>query len=416
MDALSTSPYFHNWQRKLIALVGAIAIWLFVNQSITETKAVANVPVRLVNLPAERTVEGLLPNGILSKRVTLTLTGTKDTIDSLEPSDLEVVVDAASLPDESILQVSKKNLISLNPDIDPTRTVSAVESSEFVIKLSKLITEQIPITIAAPLGQAPEGYQFLDIWPQQLHYTITGPEEQIRRLQEKGLHLTFDLNKISKAELDALEGSSEAFRGDEVIFPVPDSWKKIVLPFDGDEQQPINDPTAKELAITLLRKQPIALQVDVPVRVFYPVDTSALLNPKTHPLTRVDWLAERNSITLTSLPLFTRDVSEWFVDVVRNNIEITIVAADPKTRSELLWGIEFVNLLDLEDTFVAFLMADHGTQRPSLIDPKKKEARLRRRFRDYVQIMRLYKGPEHPLQLECRVDRAGIVARDITPQ
>lgn len=405
----------NNWPRKLFALCIGLVIWLFVNQSITATKTIANVAVRLVNLPADRTVEGLLPNGILSKRVVLTLTGTKDFIDTLESSDLEVVVDASTIPDESILQVTKKNLISLNPDIDLVRYLTQPPSnSEFVIKLSKLITEKIPIFIGPPTGEPPEPYQFLDIWPQQLYQTVTGPEEQILRLQEKGLMLVFDLDKVTKASLDAIQGSPDAFRGDEVAFNVPESWKRISVPIGGGQEEVINDPLAKELVISFLRKEFIPFGVDIPVRVYYPIAHSKEINPVSHPLTIGGWLSEANSIKLTSRPLMAAEVSRWFVDVIRDNMEITIVAAPLSEREQLQWGIEIANLRELEETFVAFLMTERlPSPRSSLGDPKKKEARLRRRFRDYVQKLRLYRAPDKPLLLDCRLQEKSITSREI---
>lgn len=412
MEAINPHWFFHNWQRKLLAIFGAIAIWLLVDQSITSQKTVSNVPVRLVNLPSDRTVEGLLPNGILAKRVTLTLFGTKDLVDSLESSDLEVVVDAANLPDESLVQVSKKNLVSLNPDIDLSRHVTSLSSSEFVVKLSKLITAKIPVTMGAPIGEAPDSYQFLDIWPQVLYHTLTGPEEQVRRLQDRGLQLVFDLSQITKAELDALPASQEAYRGDEVAFRVPDGWKKVYIPISGEISELINDPLASDLSITFLRKEFIPLSIPLPVRVFYPVNHSATINPNTYPLGRAGWISERNGIVLTTLPLMVTGVSHLFLDVVKNNIEIAIVAVPKSERETLQWGIEFVNLRDLEETFVNILMTEKTKE--GVVDLKKKDARLRRHFREYVQTMRLLKTPDQRFLLECHLGDNVVTARDVT--
>lgn len=99
METVIYNFFFHNWKRKALALVSAAIVWLFVNQSITEVKTISNVPIRIINLPSDKTIQGLLPNGILSKRITLTLTGTKDVIEELEPGDVEVLLDA-SLADQ----------------------------------------------------------------------------------------------------------------------------------------------------------------------------------------------------------------------------------------------------------------------------------------------------------------------------
>jgi len=55
--------FLENIPRKLVAILTAIIIFFFVNQSLTVTKVVNNVSIRLINIPPQKTVEGLLPNG-----------------------------------------------------------------------------------------------------------------------------------------------------------------------------------------------------------------------------------------------------------------------------------------------------------------------------------------------------------------
>src|ERR1700722_4318953 len=111
MDSIIFKLLFNNWQRKCLAIIAAVIIWYFVNHSITAIKTIPHVPIRIVNLPQGKTVQGLLPNGILAKRVTLTLNGKKGVVDQLEPGDIEVHIDATNNPDEWIVQVNKKNLV-----------------------------------------------------------------------------------------------------------------------------------------------------------------------------------------------------------------------------------------------------------------------------------------------------------------
>ena len=77
METILTRLFFHNWQQKLVALIAALIIWLFVNHSIIDSKTIANIPVRVVNMPSDKTILGLMPNGVLSKRISLTLSGKK---------------------------------------------------------------------------------------------------------------------------------------------------------------------------------------------------------------------------------------------------------------------------------------------------------------------------------------------------
>src|SRR4051812_46300855 len=109
--------FFNNWQRKLIALVFAIIIWMMVSRSMTVNKVIPNVPVRITNVPHGKTIEGMQQfDGTLSRRITITLNGHKAVLDEISNKDIEVMIDAQDKPHEWIASIGKKNLISLNPD------------------------------------------------------------------------------------------------------------------------------------------------------------------------------------------------------------------------------------------------------------------------------------------------------------
>ncbi len=410
MDSLIKRIFIDDWRQKVVAVLGAFVIWLFIHQSITETKTLPNVPIRLVNIPSDRTLQGLLPNGLLNRRVNLTVSGTKDVIDNLESSDLEVLIDASTLPDEWVLQVSKKNLISLNPEIDLLHHISTVSNNELVIKMSRLITERIPVYIAPPLGTAPEGYQFLDIYPQTLYHTITGPEELLHQLEEKGFHLTFDLDEISKSQLDQLKGSELSFRSDEVNFPVPDRWKTLLVPFESELPEIINDPRAKELHITFLRKEIIPIGQEIPIRVFYPIEYSGQINPGDGALATNELVVEENDLKLFRQPLYLGEVSRLFIDIVKNNLELVVVAAPHEEREFLQWSLEFINQRELEETFVSLLLSDRNDGS----NQKKREVRLRRRFREYMQSVEVFREKGQRLMLEARLQEHTITVKDVS--
>ena len=69
-------------------------IWMVVNHSLTLIKTVYNIPVRILNIPEGKTVGGLRKQGILTNRISLTLSGSKRVISELNTTDFEVVIDA----------------------------------------------------------------------------------------------------------------------------------------------------------------------------------------------------------------------------------------------------------------------------------------------------------------------------------
>ena len=177
MKTLLHRIFIENWPRKAIALGLAIIVWFALAQSLTATKVIGNVSVRVVNIPKGMTVEGMQSNGVLSKKITLTLTGNKNTLDKLTSHDFEVVISAEGQKGEWVATVRKNNLTALNPEINITQGISRVQTKNFIIKLTQLVSEQIPVIVAKPIGESPKGYLYLDTWPYRLYITIEGAKK-----------------------------------------------------------------------------------------------------------------------------------------------------------------------------------------------------------------------------------------------
>lgn len=414
MDYLRTF-FTHHWQRKAVAFTTAIVIWFFVNQSITDTKTIPNVPIRIINLPDDKTIPGMQPNGIIGKRINLKLQGTKNVVDMLEPGDLEVILDASTVQQNDwVVQVSKKNLVSLNPAIDLSRNISEVSHPEFALRFSQLMTGKIPVTILPPKGEPPPGYEYLDIWPQVLTHTVVGPQEQVQELLAKGLKLEIDMNMISKADLDKIKATRENFHDDEVSYYIPMHWKKVLLPFKGGIVEEISDVEAQKLHIDFLRQEYLPLNQDLSVRVFYPLQTADTINPKSLPLLPQGKLKENNGIFYLSMPLYIHDASIQFLDTIKNNLEIVLLVENAKETNAFNWSLEVIDPQLLEDKYVNTLISYNNSNASSkgseFRHNKKREAHLRERFRKFVQRLTLYTAPEKKLQIDVRLTKDGISA------
>ncbi len=399
MESVGSKVLLSNWQRKLMAVVAAIVVWVYVNQSITETKIIPNVAIRVMNLPYNKTIPGLLANGYISNRITLTLSGSKDVIQDLDQGDLEVLLDASTAENTHwVVQAGKKNLVSLNPSIDLKHHINSVSHSEFVITLSDLVSEKIPLWIKQPLGDAPAGYEFLDIWPEKLTQTLSGPKEALHELKNKGLKLTFDLSRISKEDLERLKDPKRV-HDDEISFIIPEKWKQIPIPFRHDAPQEINDPDARHLRIDFLRKQQLSLNKLLPLSVFYPLKTSDTINPGTRRLIENRLVSFKNEIPVFTEKLFASGVSRLFLDIVQDNIVIVIVAAPDKEREYLQWTIEVIDPHEMEDIYVASILSAQKESGMHLSDPAKREVVLRYRFREYMQKLSLHTESGEKLSL-----------------
>lgn len=408
MDKLVTL-FTDHWQQKTVAFIIALMLWLFVWASLTDSKTIPNVPVRIVNLPEDKTIVGMMPNGILHKRITLTLKGSKGVIDELEPGDIEVLVDASTFEqDEQVLKVTRKNLVSLNPNINVSKNIEEVTHSEFILKLSNLITKKIPIRITPPKGEVPQGYVYLDIWPQKLVQVMTGPEEQLDALANRGIDLQLDFSQISKSELDRIKSSRENYHDDEVSFFIPNSLKKIPVPFLNHTLEEINDPEAQNLHIDFLRKELIPLERELPLRMFYPLATSSTLNPKTLPLNSSIAVKIKNELTYLPMEFYVWGVSRLFVEVVRDNLLISVVAT--KDTKELPWGVSVIAPHELENKYVAHLISKHVEGKST--EPRhsrKREAHLRARFHDFLQRLTLYTASDKKFDMIAKVENNEVI-------
>ena len=415
---------FQNFSRKVFSIGAAFVIWLFVNYSIITTQEFSDLPVRIVNLPQGKTMRGLMPNGILDHRLSVTLTGKKDVLEHLNDKDLEIVIDVANNGDEWIEMLDKKNIVSLNPDIDLIHNISKVDHPEFIMKLSSLITEKVPIYFRSPKGEPPEGYQFLDIFPQRLSQTLTGPEEDIRKLQEEGLEITFDFSHITKDQLDVLHQQA-APHSDEVSLPVPDSWKVVPIPYLHGLKQEVNGPEAKHLRIDFLRNELLPLERDIPIWVFYPLLNLSTMNPLTMPLLPNKWIVDKYGVTVISRPLFVSDVSRLFLDIVRDRIEVVIIADTTNANRTLRWEVQVIDPQALEENYVSQLLmagkageatASSPMSQAALSSQKvrlaERERYLRTRFHEYLKKFQLFESEGRSFRFNAVQEPNGIVIND----
>lgn len=404
--------FVENWQRKLISLILAMIIWMVVSQSLTSSKIVSNIPIRVINLSPEKTIEGMQVNGQLNKRLSLSLIGNKTVLEELSSKDFEIVIDAKDKPQEWIATIDQRNLVSLNPEFNAAKMISRVLPVEMIVRQTKLVTEKIPVSITHPIGEAPKGYQYLDVWPYQLFLTVTGPEETVKQLKNRGQKLTFNLNDITRADLEALQSSNAGEQSDEISYSIPDSWKKILIPQLSEQALQIDDPQAAALRIDFSRQDQLPIGFSLPVTVFFPPKYSNTLNPETYTLATNDFIVKKNGIKLFNAPLYAQGVSKLFLETVKDMIEIVIIASPKSERDTLLWNAQFMYPHDLEDRYIAKVRAQSNSEMLD-VQPHLLEDYLRNRFRSYMNRFRIYTPGSNKLSLKIELQANSI---SVTPQ
>ncbi|MCB1110463.1 MAG: hypothetical protein KDK64_05735 [Chlamydiia bacterium] len=398
MRTLLKSLFINNWPRKCLSIILAIAVWFLVNKSLTITKTISNIPVKIENIPPGKTVDGVQSNGLLNRRVSLILTGNKKLLEDLNANDLQVVFDAQGQEGEWIATIGKKNLRADNPDLNLSQGISRVGQQNFIIKITKLVTEKVPIIITQPIGEAPRGYQFLDIWPYQLFITVSGPEEQVKHFKNRGLKLTFNLNDVSRTQLDELSANNTKKHSDVVSFFVPNSWKQISLPLLSSTPIEINDPDAKYLRIDFIRYEMLKMDTPLPICLYFPPSTIGAIAPSKVSLTPNSLVENRSGVNMITEPLYAKGVSALFLDVVKNMVEISVLVR-PEEDACLQTSIQFINAKDLEDRYIRYLKSDVSDDEVRDLQPQLREAYLRNRFRNYMYRFQLYRSTSEPLEL-----------------
>ena len=389
---------FNHWPRKMTSLVLAIAFWLVVNQSLTTTKTLDNVSVRLINIPAGMTVDGLLPSNMLDKKISLTIQGNKNHLKDLTSNDLEIVLDATDKSEEWLATISRKNLVSLNPDIDLSKTVKRILVQRFSISFTKLITEKIPVVVTHPVGEAPRDYQFLDVWPYRLSLTVSGPEDKIREVKMKGINLTFNLNDISRNDLE-----EEDTTADEISFRVPEDWKQVMLPSISDLPIAIDDPQAQDLRIDFIKSDFHPIAKPIPISLFFPPDINLNFNPESYSIVLGGLVEQFRGLSMIRSPLFARGTSRLFVELVQDMLQLSVII-NPKNK-KLDWCIQFQNHRVLEDRYVSILLSDEEHRRSDPYFAKQRQEYLRNRFRNYMSRLQLFKSQTDKLDLLIELDQ-----------
>lgn len=386
--------FLQNWHRKAISALLAVVIWFAVHHSLSATKTLSNVPVRMINIPPGKTVEGLQNNGHLSQRITLSIVGSKKLLDDLTSNDLEVVVDATGKSEEWIASLTKSNLVSLNPDIELSKAISRISHPNFTVRLTKLVTEKIPVLITRPIGEPPRDYQFLDIWPYQLSLTVAGPEDAVKQLKAKGIKLTFNLHQISKLHLDSLSGTHHPAHGDVVSYFVPDQWKQIQLPLISNMALEINDPQAKALRIDFVRSNLLPIERNIPLSIYVPSTYASLIHADNISFAPSEMVEKIDGAYFLKPPLFAKGVSLPFLKIVKEMLQLTVIVVPRSEKSSLEWSLQIVNPRVLEDRYVSLIMSDTSDDEILELEPALREEYLRNRFRNYM----------HRLQLSCADD------------
>lgn len=394
MKKLFFSDSKQTWQRLFFSFLGACFIWWYVYENLMTVKIFSDVPVYVRNIPPGKTIVGMKKEiGRLNQVITLTLKGRKRDLDRIENDQIEVAIDATDRDTIWNEKLSLDNLRCFNPDIVLKSAITSISHTPLQIHISGMASRDVPLQILKPHGSLPKGYMMMDYWPQRLYQHVEGAEDSLAILRSKQLSLSFDLNRISKQELDK---ASEHFgAGSEFFFKVPDNWKMTVLPPPfAQEPQKLDDPDAQHLMLFVLK--PSILPLPQPLL----ISISHLPLPKDqYSVFFNEQLMKKNAVDLYwTSPIYVQDVSAEFLTIIAPHLQMNVYIGQKGNGTV---SIEAANILRAERKYCEFIMQSHPEIFKGIEQTIKKQ--LQSHFWQYLRKMTFLNEKKRPLQFEVSI-------------
>jgi hypothetical protein len=389
-----------QWQRICFSALAGVFSWWYIHETQISTKVFSDVPIFIQGLPPGKTLGGLRKDGRLMRPFSLTLKGRKKVLETINTDQIEVLINATGKGDVWKEEVTLNSLRCLNPEIQLNRIISEINHPPLQIRLTTKASRDIPVAILPPSGSLPKGYRLIDIWPDQLVQSVEGPEEAVQALTVRKLFLTFDLNRITKQQLERL--GEELTPGSEIYFKIPESWKYIELPAPFGESRPLQDPEAENLTLVILKPAMLSLDSPLPIRISplpVPLTNSPILNYELKVTSD-----ELNVQMINHLPhwikaIYVEGISKEFLQTIQPHLELVVYVG---TKGSITCQVEVANSPRAEQKYIQKLIQTHFERNNHAEMMLQK--RLTKQFWYYMSQMKFYGPTRRSLEWEVTLN------------
>jgi hypothetical protein len=176
----------------------------------------------------------------------------------------------------------------------------------------------------------------------------------------------------------------------------------------------LDETPGKALRIDFLCYHLIPLDSPIFVSLFYPPEYQSIYNPITLNIKPNKLIREEHGIFTINTPLYAKGSDRLFTQIIKNRVQITIVAAPPSQRTFLEWGLQFINPTQLEDQYVSTLMSDSSDENIRIMKPSIREEYLRNRFRSYMNRFRLFTAEDKKFELNAKIEENSVEIEETT--
>jgi YbbR domain-containing protein len=163
----------HNLGLKVLSLLAAFALWVFVNAGAHETERALQIPLELRNLPSHLM--------IVSPRVDfidLRVSGPRTLLGRINPSELSIVLDLGGVrPGPAVFRVLTEPL-----NLPRGVKVARLTPSEVTLEFSRLSRRTIPVRLTFT-GKPPGGLRVTETRVAPESVDVSGPMELVDKIQ-----------------------------------------------------------------------------------------------------------------------------------------------------------------------------------------------------------------------------------------
>jgi hypothetical protein len=238
-----------NWLLKLISLLLALTLWLFVGGEDRIDKNVM-VPIEIINLP-----RNLVISNQFKKEIEVSVSGPRSLILEMGNRSVTRQIDlSTATPGTMVIENSNQHI-----PVPRGVTVQRVQPSSIILSLDKLVQKQLAIT-PRTTGRLAEGYYLKALNTDPDLITITGPETVLAQVEElftraislEGLRHSAQLQVPLQLDANIIELIGETSVTADLQIALETTTRSLekvpVLLVEGGENWTIEPPTVKIIA------------------------------------------------------------------------------------------------------------------------------------------------------------------------
>ncbi|MFZ0886956.1 MAG: CdaR family protein [Candidatus Binataceae bacterium] len=175
-----------NWGPRVIALLVAVGLWIFVNAGQHEAQISLDVPISYRDLPADMMIVNQHPGF-----VDLQVSGPRTLLSLLDPGRLTLRLDLTGVsPGQASFKINPESF-----SVPRQTMVTRVSPSQIVLDVDRVAARDVPVHLVFG-GSPPSGYTVAGVELKPSSVMVSGPSRELSRLDPIATE-PFDLKGVT---------------------------------------------------------------------------------------------------------------------------------------------------------------------------------------------------------------------------